>query len=747
MMLPDVALYGYASSFSVGVGEPISFHVSAQGTTEYDAQLVRLRHGIDLAGSPGFVEEQVDAEVNGRCSGTSHPTWIGSYLEVADRFGMLQRSETISVAMSMYPTLLDRALQGVIGSWDADTGSGFVVSLQHGRLALNLGDGTRSVSVVLRDPMQVNRWYHVSAGFDLGSGLVWLEQVPARVLGDRSNALAADVTGERVTKKVDLQQVVYAAPFRIGAVSRRHGQDWLPAGLFNGKIGNPAVTSSQSDEEPIAAWDFAVSNRPDGALLRHVEDVSGHNLHAVAVNAPTRGVTGADWNGTTDDYRTAPGDYGAIHFHEDDIEDARWPVAVEWTPPASTPSGIYALRLRSEGYVEHVPFVVRPDADKRAKVALLLPTGSYLAYANDRLPFDSSGAELLIGHVPVLQRDDLELQAHYDFGRSCYELHPDGSGVVFSSRRRPIVNMRPRYLGWFMAAGPWQFPADLCIAHWLDQTGIDYDVITDEDLHRAGVSILDGYRVVLTGSHPEYVSLREMEAIEQYLAAGGRLMYLGGNGFYWRVSYDPERPYLMEVRRSENGSRPHTAAPGEHRHSTTGEHCGLWRNLGRPPQRLLGVGMGSEGFDYSVGYARLPDSYAPAAAFAFEGVTNEVFGAFGLMGGGAAGAELDRFDPELGSPLQAFLLASSVARHSDNYQEASEDLFETPPTTGGSQSAAVRSDVVYFPLEGGGAVFSVGSIAWTGALSHNHYDNDVARITHNVLRHFLTAEEPGDRRG
>jgi N,N-dimethylformamidase len=34
-------------------------------------------------------------------------------------------------------------------------------------------------------------------------------------------------------------------------------------------------------------------------------------------------------------------------------------------------------------------------------------------------------------------------------------------------------------------------------------------------------------------------------------------------------------------------------------------------------------------------------------------------------------------------------------------------------------------------------VFSVGSIAWTGALSHNGYDNDIARITENVLRRFL----------
>jgi N,N-dimethylformamidase len=147
--------------------------------------------------------------------------------------------------------------------------------------------------------------------------------------------------------------------------------------------------------------------------------------------------------------------------------------------------------------------------------------------------------------------------------------------------------------------------------------------------------------------------------------------------------------------------------------------------------------MGSEGFDRSSGYQRMPDSHDPAAAFIFEGVAGDRFGDFGLMGGGAAGAELDRYDTTLGSPPEAMLLASSVGLHSDNYQQVSEDLLETPPTTGGSQSLAVRSDVVYLPFVRGGGVFSVGSIAWTGALSHNGYDNAIARITENVLHRFL----------
>ena len=44
--------------------------------------------------------------------------------------------------------------------------------------------------------------------------------------------------------------------------------------------------------------------------------------------------------------------------------------------------------------------------------------------------------------------------------------------------------------------------------------------------------------------------------------------------------------------------------------------------------------------------------------------------------------------------------------------------------------------MVYFETPNKGAVFSVGSIAWCGALSHNGYENNVSRITENVLRQF-----------
>jgi len=55
---------------------------------------------------------------------------------------------------------------------------------------------------------------------------------------------------------------------------------------------------------------------------------------------------------------------------------------------------------------------------------------------------------------------------------------------------------------------------------------------------------------------------------------------------------------------------------------------------------------------------------------------------------------------------------------------------------GGGVNPRVRADMVYLAYPHGGAVFSVGSIAWMGSLAANDYQNDIARITGNVLRRF-----------
>jgi N,N-dimethylformamidase len=299
--------------------------------------------------------------------------------------------------------------------------------------------------------------------------------------------------------------------------------------------------------------------------------------------------------------------------------------------------------------------------------------------------------------------------------------------------------MRPNYR--HETGSLWGFAADLDLVGWLDAKAYTYDVITDEDLHLDGTALLNSYKVVITGTHPEYYSSAMLDALETFLTTGRRLMYLGGNGFYWVTSYCPGKPHLIEVRKGEGGSRAWQARPGEYYHSTTGERGGVWRNRARPPQKLVGVGFAAQGFDRSSNYRRMPDSFDPDTSFIFNGVPgDELIGSFGLVGGGAAGHEVDRYDRSLGTPANTRLVATSEG-HSDSYQRVVEEILFTYPGAGGTQDPGVRADVVYFPTAGGGAVFSTGSIAWCGSLSHNNYDNNVSRITANVLDRFMADDQ------
>jgi N,N-dimethylformamidase len=430
-------------------------------------------------------------------------------------------------------------------------------------------------------------------------------------------------------------------------------------------------------------------------------------------------MTGYNWRGREEHFIHAPAEYGAIHFHDDDLEDAGWVTSIELTVPESMRSALYAAKLTAGDALAYIPFVVRPPMGQpTARIAFLLPTASYMAYSNAIFGFTQNFTQPVLGHTVLLNAEDIDLYEHSDMGLSTYDSHSDGSGVCYVSRLRPIPNLQPqcRFFGEL-----WGLAADLHLIDWLTVRGFAHDLLTDEDLHREGVAALSDYKVILTGTHPEYYSSAMLDAMEQYLMAGGRLMYLGGNGFYWVTSFHPAKPYLLEVRKGESGSRAWQAKPGEYYHSTTGERGGLWRNRARAPQKLVGVGFAAQGFDRSTYYCRMPDSLGTEARFIFEGIAeNEIIGDFGLVGNGAAGEEVDRYDRALGTPPNTMLLASSEG-HSDNVQRVVEEIFFNYPGTGGTQDPGVRSDICYFRTAGGGAVFATGSIAWCGSLSHNNY--------------------------
>ncbi len=745
-----VYIMGYANELSVRQGEELHIKVSTT-EPEFRADIIRFDHYFH---EPDPTRDQViESAASGSYRGRLQEIAIGSYVTVPGA-GTTGSNAGLTLQCWIQPSLAQHThAQGIIARWDRETGRGFALALTpDGMLTFEGRDALGPFHVRDDQPLIAGRWYFVAARLSAGTGALQLDIVECKRRW--LNAGHRSVTGT-----AGREIVLEDGSFVIGArelAPRKQGVA-IPHDCFNGKVDRPRcwardLTGAEiehlaMDGNPldlsdglIGCWDFSRD-----VAGRSIVDISGNDRHGYAANRPMRAVTGANWDGSHVSFDQNPGQYGAIWFHEDDLDDCAWETDLVVSTSAAWHSGVYAVRLEAGGVYDYVPFYLRPAvATPKERVLFLAPTNTYLAYGNEKQfqviwtnpEFIEKSTDVEVDAKPL----DRFLLAHPELGASIYDLHPDGSGICHSSRLRPLLTMRPQFLHWLHNQAR-HFAADLYLIEWLDRQNIAYDVATDEDLHLHGESLLAEYNVVLTGSHPEYWTFPMLRGLEAYLSGGGKFMYLGGNGFYWVTAMDDADPHFIEVRRGVNGIRAWTSHPGEVMLATTGEMGGLWRNRGLPPNSLCGVGFASEGWGGAPGYVRTPGSFDPAAAFIFEGVGDEeIIGDFGLIMNGAAGDEIDRLDYTLGTPDETLRLATTELRHSDYYQLVVEDCSFVLPGLGGTEEPRVRADLTYLQDRDGGAVFSTGSINWIGSLMWNAGDNNVSTITRNVLERFAASE-------
>jgi N,N-dimethylformamidase len=745
--LKDLGISGYVNHLSVQPGQTETFMVSSE-TSQYSVQMMRLYNMDSDPRGPGIQETPISAPANGTHAGFHQDLGLGSYVTVPDNSALrLSRSFTITAWIS--PTTIPGSTwnllaspdtpahsprpQGIVTKWSDNTGYGLYLD-KTGSLSLSLGAGGHTVSVSTGVPLRPSipsfpgwkatanndpslgspqgvrsTWYFVAAAYDAKTGAVTLYQNPATDISDPTSRL--------VTKQSGLNQIdENRSPLRIGAGSAASD---AVGDVYNGKIDDPRIYPTSlsaaqlktiehgaSPTAALANWDFS-----RGISSDRVYDSGPHGLNGTAVNLPERGVTGHNWDASEDDYRVAPDQYGAIYFHQDDLGDARWKPGFQYKVPQDLESGVYAAKLQAGDKTFYVPFFVRPQkGTATASTALVIPTFSYYAYGK-------------IGSSP--------------WAMSLYSRHVDGSGVSYSSFLRPLTTMQP------VSQNPRHFAGDMQLVYWLHTQGQKVDILTDQDVQAEGASLLKRYRVVITGQHPEYISGPERAAFATYEHTG-RLMYLGGNGFYWVTGLAKSGKYI-EVRRRD-GTQAWQAAPGESHLSTTGEEGGLWQARGLPPQQIVGEGFDAQGYGGPNGtatdsrpYERTPDSTRPDVAFVFKGIgPNESIGNFPSLyypSNGPAGDELDRVDYALGSPPNTVVLGTATG-FSNGYQFVIEDLNASDSMEGGPDNPLVRSDIAYAKFSGGGAFFSVGSISWDSSLLYNGGNNNVSQITKNVLDTF-----------
>lgn len=724
-MLP---ITGYVDRLSARPGETLEFKIDCREASRFEARLVRVRCGDPNPDGPGIRETELPDVFSGTFAGRRQDCNLGSYIRVP-RPAVLDTLNSFTVTANLWPTTPTKSGQGLIAR-DASGGpGGFGLML----------DGDAGVTVVLGDTrlstgmsLKRWRWYRVWASYD----------AERSILEVGHQALDRDMRDDRCCTTLEgVSQPDHAGCGDLFIGSR--GGDPVE-GHYNGKIERPLIIDraispgrSGSLELPVDAlcvadWDFSI----DIPGLRAI-DVGPHRLHGTLVNMPARAMTGPNWTGDEPNWRHAPDQYGSIHFHDDDIHDCGWDTDFTFTVPDGLRSGVYAMRIKAGEHEDMIPFFVRPRQNETtSRICVLVPTFTYVIYANHARGNTTDATRQLAaewGARPWTPDD------HPEYGLSTYNFHNDGSGICHASSLRPMITMRSGFLSIpeLPGSGLRHFPADTHLFDWLEEMGHDFDVITDHDLHLEGLKAIEPYPVVMTCTHPEYHTDRTFEAVRAYTENGGRLMYLGGNGFYWRIATHRDTDGVLEIRRGEVGMRAWAAEPGEFFQAFDGNYGGLWRRTGKPPNVVMGIGFSSQGKFEAGHFRRKPASYDERVGWIFEGIDEEIIGDFGLNGQGAAGYELDRADHRLGTPEDAIVLATSE-NLPDSYVVVPEDLLSHVLTWNGeSVSDLIRADMVYLEKPGGGRVFSVGSITFCGSLPHNDYDNNVSRLIGNVLRGFL----------
>ncbi len=693
-------LLGYTDRLSARPGDTVAFKVSSASEKPFTARLSRSISADPNPAGQGIVEEDASRYFQPQSlASVARPFHPGSY-GVATGQVSAPPDDPITVSVKIFPTLISGRCQTIMSIGDLDLRLG-----PDGAVALERGGQIVKTDV----PVKLRRWYQITARIDGGSAI--LEQ---RMLG------AAPEKPETATGSIENSGSVAGTPVIAAYLDKG-----VAVQHFNGKIEAPSISAGK---KAICAWDFSLDISTTTARATQGPDLD-------LINFPARAMTGAAWDASEMNWTHKPEHYAAIHFHDDDIYDFDWDTDFSFTIPDGMPSGAYVMRLDCDGHQDAIPFFVCPPLGQRsADLCVLISTFTYAIYGNHGRPDFTPAWSEKFSAWNAYPYNPAEFP---QYGLSTYNYHSDGSGICHASHRRPLFNLRPGFMtfGNTDCSGLRHFQADTHLLSWLHAKGIAYDLVTDHDLHTKGTAAIEGYKVVTTASHPEYHTAETLDALRDYRDAAGTLMYLGGNGFYWRIAVHPENESVLEIRRAEDGIRAWAAEPGEYYNAFDGTYGGLWRRNGRAPQDLVGIGFAAQGDFYGDPYRRVCKD--PEFDWVFDGIEGDIIGDFGFSGNGAAGFELDHIDYRLGSPENTVLLARSVTRENGFMLVPEEQLTHLTNLTGGTEEEALHADMILASYPGGGTVFATGSITFCGSLPWNNFENNVSTLLQNVLTKHL----------
>lgn len=220
-------------------------------------------------------------------------------------------------------------------------------------------------------------------------------------------------------------------------------------------------------------------------------------------------------------------------------EGCNWPTSITWSLPSDLRSGGYVVLTSIEDkYGEKIEqqhfFIVRAgQQSERAPLVLIVTTATWVAY-NDW--GGSNAYEGIDGEASDQFSPTLSLERPWSKG---FIWLPEGAPRI-PNRLPP--NSIPRYpniefafsqgFAKYYAAAGWA-TYERNFVCWAQQQGIEFDVISQYDLHN-DPNLLTPYQCAVIVGHDEYWSRDMRDNLDNFIDKGGNLARFGGN-FCWQI--------------------------------------------------------------------------------------------------------------------------------------------------------------------------------------------------------------------
>ncbi|NUQ61393.1 MAG: LamG domain-containing protein [Pirellulales bacterium] len=722
-------LHAYAEKV-VTAGQTLHFRTSS--TVPYELSICRLGPKVDDPSGDEVLETLVNSKP------IQQPIHPGSFIHVDKGLPADQPLGALSIQCWVRPWRLN-APQTLISQYNGPAACGYRLHLDdRGRVQFYLGDGgpRRADGELAGTALSHRQWHHIVGVWDGKLQSLWINGKKAA-----GQAFPGPVRAG-------------SAPLRLGACAQEGSVD----SLFDGDLAMPVMYAKalspdeiharyqQRGLEPAAGSGVLACWPLDEERGDRVSDCSPHGRHGRIINEATWMIGGPSFDGGKvprfSDYDPAqdPKRGHGLRLASDDLYDCRWQVTEEFRIPETAKPGFYVGRFRYDldgsPRLYHATFVVRKPKDRpKAPILVLAATGTWGAYSATSFPLTPPGL-------------------HHNWGTggiaNCpgnppaycmYRDHHAGQPAYKIGLRKPWPNAGPYVLYSEESVGySHLMRAERFLLVWLEQSGCDYDMIDDLDLHR-DPGLLDGYPAVVINGHSEYWSAEAFDAVDRYLCRGGNVIVLSGNTIFWRVSYNEEGT-IMECRKQGGlpGGRPGCTV-GELWHSQDRRRGSLARECGLPAWKLVGLEtLGFWGATANTVYeVQEPDHFLFQKPEPVGLAKGDAFG--GAQGGGfpkAVGHEpdvrlsllrqlTDDVPPGAGLPEEPSGILTLAAGRQP--QATALDYFVRPARL----ADGVACHMIYWERPQGGRVFHAGSVGAGWGLSA---DPKFQTLLRNVLFHF-----------